>query len=111
MISSGVIAASSSQVVAGGSVTRTPSCTGLPRDIVTPCDRLVGEVVALGEQVLLALGERGLLLLEALDERLEVFIGIRPAQRGRRCENEQWDGGASDSSGREAGASRRFRHE
>ena len=79
--------------------------------MVDALGRLVGEVVALGEEVLLALRERGLLLLEAPDERLEVFIGIRRVKRGRRCENEQWDGGASDSSGRETEASRRFRHE
>ena len=104
-------AASLSQVIPCGSSTRTPPCTGLPRDMVDALRRLVGEVVALGEQVLLALRERGLLLLEAPDERLEVFIRIRRVKRERRCENEQWDGGASDSSGREAGASRGFRHE
>ncbi len=36
VISSGVIAASCSHVMPAGSLTRTPSCTALPRDIVTP---------------------------------------------------------------------------
>ena len=36
LISSGVIAASLSQVMPAASFTRTPSCTALPRDIVTP---------------------------------------------------------------------------
>ena len=36
LISSGVIAASFSHVMPAGSFTRTPSCTALPRDIVTP---------------------------------------------------------------------------
>ena len=37
-ISPGVIAARSSHVVSAGSLTRTPSCTGLrPPDIITPC--------------------------------------------------------------------------
>ena len=49
-----------SQVVPAGSLTRTPSCTGLPRDIVTPVAGAVGEVVALGEQVGLPLHALGL---------------------------------------------------
>ncbi len=60
-----------SQVVPRGSFARTPPCTALPRDIVTPCGRLVGQVVALVEQRLVLLHDAGLRLAHARADRLE----------------------------------------
>ena len=75
-ISSGVMAASLSQVTPAGSFTRTPPCTGfLPPDIMTPGHRPVGEIIAPIQQV----------RLSCHDLRLLCFvIGLHLGKRPRR---------------------------
>ena len=70
---SGVMAARLCQLTPSGSFTRTPSWTGLPRDMVTPWRRAVAQVVAFLQKILLALGVGGLRHFHALDGVGELF--------------------------------------